>query len=115
MTLGINSRRPDDAVQEKNGHWLRPVTTFNQNTGAPIQTMKLVCEDCWEVMPNYAMAPSGYVSPESNSKLRASNIEGHGAVEAVEKCVCYDCWRTAFERCNPASIATPEWEHGLRE
>lgn len=113
--LGTNTRRPDDAVQDGTGHWRRPVDRFNPETGAPVKTMKLVCEDCWEPMPNYRDAHSGYVSPESNAKLKAGSIEGHAAVEAQEKCVCYDCWRTAFERCNPASIPTPEWDHSLRE
>lgn len=115
MPLGVPTRRPDDAVfQPGTGQWHRPVELVRPDK-TPYTALRICCEECWEIMPTYEQAPSGYVSPDSNTKLKAGMVDGHACVEAVEKCVCYDCWRIVFERITPAGIETPSWDHRLRE
>jgi hypothetical protein len=106
MPIGIPTRRPDDAEQGRDGLWKRPQTRWKPN-GETYTQMVLCCEDCWEPMPKYVGAANGYVSPESNSKLRAATIEGLSAVEAVAKLVCAPCHKLAFERFYPVGVPYP--------
>ncbi len=114
--LGVPARRPDDAVyQPATGQWQRPVQRLNAE-GQPITQLRVCCEECWEIMPNYVEAPSGYVSPDSNVKLRTTMTDGHASVEAIEKCVCYDCFLIVYARVTPASLGQhAPFEHRIRE
>jgi hypothetical protein len=68
----------------------------------------IVCEDCWEPVPKYKDAPNGYVSPESNAKLRPGTVEGYYAVAAPEKIVCFHCLKAAVARTHVAGTELPE-------
>lgn len=111
MALGVQQRRPDDAVQGGDGLWKRPQLRYHP-TGETYIHMVMCCEDCWEPIPRYVVAPQGFVSPESASKLRSASIAGdHGAlsaVEAVPKIVCLPCHHAAFARVYPAGVPVPE-------
>jgi hypothetical protein len=108
MPLGIPQPRPEDAVQnDQNWTWSRPVTRYHPD-GSTYPTTALVCEDCWEPVPAYIDAPSGYVSPESNAKLRPGTAEGYYAVAAPEKVVCFECYKAAVARTHVAGTVVPE-------
>lgn len=114
MPLGVATRRPDDAVQGTDGLWKRPQKRWKPD-GTTYEQNVLCCEDCWEPMPKYIGAGSGWVSPESASKLRPGTIEGLSAVEAVPKLVCHPCLKLAFERFYPAGVDFPNLDDRIDE
>jgi hypothetical protein len=104
--LGQPQARPADAVQQPDGLYTRPVTRYRPD-GTSYQATSLVCEDCWEPMPPYLGASAGWVSPESASKLRTTQIEGKAGIEAIPKIVCLDCYKAAFLRTHVAGSVVP--------
>jgi len=92
MALGVKTLRPADVAEQSDGVCRRPVVRYHPD-GTTYDEMKLCCERCWEPVPAYTDAPYGYVSPASNSKLHFGSAEGHGAIEARAKIVCYDCYK----------------------
>ncbi len=104
--IGVPQARPTDAVVQPDGLWKRPVTRYHPD-GRTYETSVLVCEDCWEPIPNYRSAGHGWVSPESQSKLRTTTVEGKAGIEAIPKIVCYGCLKAAFLRTHPAGSVFP--------
>lgn len=92
IMLGVKSLRPSDVVEQSDGTCKRPVTRYTPK-GDSYQALVSCCERCWEEIPIYVDAPSGWVSPASNSKLRQGTAEGKAAVEALQKVVCYECYK----------------------
>lgn len=90
--LGVKSLRPRDVVEQSDGSCKRPMLRFTPK-GEQYTLLVPCCERCWEEIPNYVLAPNGWVSPASNSKLRQGAAEGKAAVEAIQKVVCYECYK----------------------
>ena len=70
----------------------RPIKRYNPD-GTTFDKLLLVCERCWEPVPEYVGAPNGFVSPDSARKLYSAPYEGKAAIYAGAKIVCYDCLR----------------------
>ena len=94
--LGMKQLKPSDVTETSDGRFQKPVTRYTP-TGETFQINTYVCERCWEPIPSYIDAPSGYVSCDSARKLRMTQIDGHGAIEARAKIVCYDCMKADYE------------------
>jgi hypothetical protein len=62
-----------------------------------------VCEDCWRPIPRYVEFPFGLSSPESDTKVRVTNVDGKGGIEHLLKAVCLPCYRLAFARVYPGA------------
>lgn len=107
MALGEPCPRPADAMQQSDGLWKRPVTLYKPS-GETYTATRIVCEDCWEPMPNYVQASHGWVSPESAGKLRTTTVEGKAGIEAIPKVVCFECYKAAFLRFHVAGSMIPE-------
>lgn len=92
MPLGVKALRPADVHEQSDGVCRRPIVRYHPS-GERYTEMTLCCERCWEPIPAYVDAPNGYVSPDSGRKLRVGTAENHAAVQALQKVVCYDCYR----------------------
>lgn len=91
--LGVKSLRPPDVVEQaSDGVCKRPRIRYRPD-GETYSDMVMCCERCWEPIPPYVDAPYGYVSPDSARKLRNSTVEGKGGIEALQKIVCYECYK----------------------
>lgn len=99
MPLGVKVFRPDDAREDGNGLWTRPVTRYHPD-GKTYESMQPCCERCWEPMPAYVGSPYGFVSADSARKLRHTMNDGRGVIEARPKCVCYECLKADAADCN---------------
>lgn len=110
--LGVKQLRPADVVERSDGRFTRPFTRY-QPDGTPYEAQIPVCERCWEPIPNYEHAPSGYVSCDSARKLRQTMIDGRAAIEAPQKIVCYDCMREDYLDMHGGGFC--ESPHAIRE
>ena len=107
MPLGVPCRRPPEAIHNSvTGTWRKPVEKLHPD-GTPFTSIVTVCEDCWEAIPPYIVAPGGFVSPESDSKLHTIVEDGKSVIEALPKLVCHDCLLAAWARVYPSNVPLP--------